>query len=146
MVACYVNMGFVLFDVAYDIASFLIDISWSRGSEVISPHGMPLDLLDRTLIIKTLPYAPEEITQILSIRAQVEHLNLAPDALAQLATIGVNTSLRYAVQLLTPGQIISRSNGRESITKDDVDEVRTLFLDAKASAKILAENADNYLR
>lgn len=27
-----------------------------RGTELISPHGIPVDLLDRLLIIKTMPY------------------------------------------------------------------------------------------
>lgn len=36
-----------------------------------SPHGVPVDLLDRLLIIRTLPYSLEEAVQILAIRAQV---------------------------------------------------------------------------
>jgi len=27
-----------------------------RGTKLVSPHGIPVDLLDRLLIIKTLPY------------------------------------------------------------------------------------------
>ena len=49
-----------------------------RGTEMVSPHGIPVDLLDRLLIIRTLPYSIEEIVQILAIRAQVcmGHLRL----------------------------------------------------------------------
>lgn len=36
-----------------------------------SPHGLPVDLLDRLVIIRTLPYTPVEMVQILAIRAQV---------------------------------------------------------------------------
>merc|ERR1719486_1724034 len=36
-----------------------------RGTEMTSPHGIPVDLLDRLLIIRLLPYALEEIIQIL---------------------------------------------------------------------------------
>ena len=39
-----------------------------RGTNELSPHGMPMDLLDRTLIIMTEPYTPDEISQILTIR------------------------------------------------------------------------------
>ena len=35
------------------------------------PHGIPIDLLDRLVIIRTLPYTLEESVQILAIRAQV---------------------------------------------------------------------------
>ena len=38
------------------------------------PHGIPIDLLDRLLIIRTLPYTLEESVQILAIRAQARSL------------------------------------------------------------------------
>jgi len=38
---------------------------------MVSPHGLPVDLLDRLLIIRTLPYTPQEMVQILALRAQV---------------------------------------------------------------------------
>lgn len=34
----------------------------------MSPHGIPIDLLDRLLIISTQPYTEKEIRQILAIR------------------------------------------------------------------------------
>lgn len=39
-----------------------------RGTKYKSPHGIPIDLLDRALIISTKPYEPEDIKEILSIR------------------------------------------------------------------------------
>ena len=42
-----------------------------RGTEVIAPHGVPVDLLDRLMIVRTMPYSLQEIVQILAIRAQV---------------------------------------------------------------------------
>lgn len=36
-----------------------------RGTEYSSPHGLPIDLLDRALIISTSPYAEKEIQSIL---------------------------------------------------------------------------------
>ena len=42
-----------------------------RGTDMTSPHGIPVDLLDRLVIIRTLPYTPQEMVQILAIRAQV---------------------------------------------------------------------------
>ncbi|OXB70630.1 UNVERIFIED_CONTAM: hypothetical protein H355_013348 [Colinus virginianus] len=35
-----------------------------RGTEILSAHGIPVDLLDRMLIIRTLPYAVDEIKQV----------------------------------------------------------------------------------
>lgn len=66
-----------------------------RGTEdIISPHGVPLDLLDRLLIIRTLPYSRSEIEQILKIRAQTEGISIDVDALQVLSDIGSRTTLR----------------------------------------------------
>ncbi len=34
---------------------------------MLAPHGMPLDLLDRMMIIRTLPYSQEEMVQVIDI-------------------------------------------------------------------------------
>lgn len=117
-----------------------------RGTEIISPHGIPVDLLDRLLIVRTLPYTLAEIVQILSIRAQTEQILLDEDSLARLGAIGSQTSLRYAVQLLKPAFIYAQTQGRRQIQKSDVEEVSGLFYDSKASAKILQQNADNFIQ
>lgn len=39
-----------------------------RGTNYQSPHGIPIDLLDRLLIIATSPYTEKETRQILKIR------------------------------------------------------------------------------
>ena len=39
-----------------------------RGTSYTSPHGLPLDLLDRTIIIPTSTYDEKELKQILKIR------------------------------------------------------------------------------
>jgi len=49
------------------------------------------------------------------------------------------------VQLLTPASIMAQTGGRETITKDDIEEIDSLFYDAKSSAKILSDNADKYI-
>ena len=116
-----------------------------RGTEVVAPHGIPVDLLDRLMIIRTMPYALQEIVQILSIRSQIEALTVEEEAFAFLGEIGVRSTLRYAVQLLTPAKVLVSTAGRKAITKEDVEEVDGLFYDAKASAKLLLEQQAGYL-
>ena len=116
-----------------------------RGTEVLSPHGVPVDLLDRMLIVRTMPYSLDEIVQILSIRASTESIEMQDDALAALGEIGGRTSLRYAVQLLTPSKVLAHTMGREAISAEDVNEINSLFFDAKQSARILAEQEDFFL-
>jgi RuvB-like protein 2 len=39
-----------------------------RGTNYRSPHGIPIDLLDRLLIISTEPYSEAEVRRIIDIR------------------------------------------------------------------------------
>jgi DNA helicase TIP49 (TBP-interacting protein) len=36
------------------------------GTEILSTHGMPLDLLDRIMIIRTLPYGMEDMVEVMN--------------------------------------------------------------------------------
>merc|ERR1712013_836558 len=38
-----------------------------KGTDIVSPHGIPIDLLDRLLIVRTTPYNLEDIIKILAI-------------------------------------------------------------------------------
>nr|XP_011458674.1 PREDICTED: ruvB-like protein 1 [Fragaria vesca subsp. vesca] len=44
-----------------------------RGTDMASPHGKPVDLLDRLVSIRTQTYGPEEMIKILATRAQFSH-------------------------------------------------------------------------
>lgn len=117
-----------------------------RGTDdIFSPHGIPLDLLDRLMIIRTLPYGINEIEQILKIRAQIEGLQIEDSALKALSQVGLSSTLRYAVQLLTPAYQTCKVNGRTQITKEDINDVKKLFLDAKRSAKHLSEANNKFM-
>jgi RuvB-like protein 1 (pontin 52) len=76
---------------------------------------------------------------------QVEGIGIDEESLAYLGEIGERTSLRHAVQLLTPAYMLAKTNGREDITTGDLEEIDELFHDAKASARLLAEQADKYV-
>lgn len=110
-----------------------------------APHGIPVDLLDRLLIIRTLPYSLNEIVQILAIRCATEGIEIEEDALAHLASIGTRTSLRFVVQLITPAFVLAGTLGKSKITDDEINEVSTLFFDGKTSAKQLQEQAKYYI-
>ena len=109
------------------------------------PHGIPTDLLDRLVIIRTELYSHEEMIQILSIRAKVEGIEIDDGSLNFLEEIGGQTSLRHAVQLLTPAAMVAKTNGRDDVAISDIEQVNALFHDAKDSARLLAEQADRYI-
>jgi RuvB-like protein 1 (pontin 52) len=113
-----------------------------RGTETQSPHGIPVDLLDRMRIIPTTPYAVNEMVHILFSNAGrhvMEGMELEDDPLKELRLVGARTSLRHAVQVLTAAKLIAETQGGTKITPDDVQQVDMLFLDGKAtSAQMLA--------
>lgn len=73
--------------------------------------------LNRLLIIKTVPYGLEDLIKILAIRASTENIKLSAEALSHLGSIGSMSSLRYAVQLLTPSSVLALTEGRTEINK-----------------------------
>ncbi len=117
-----------------------------RGTDIESPHGVPLDLLDRLLIIPTRPYTADEIKEILKIRAEAEAVKLTEEALEELTKIGTETSLRYAVQLMEPARQIAKSKGKDEVDVDDVKEARSLFIDLKHSVEYVRKYEELMLK
>lgn len=117
-----------------------------RGyEEMISPHGIPFDLLDRLLIIKTVPYIKSEQREILKIKAEIEEVSLTDDCLEHLSELGSKTTLRYAIQLLNPAKQLSQISGC-TITPEIITEASQLFFDVKHSAQMLVEGGDKYMK
>merc|ERR1712072_1068589 len=98
-------------------------ITTIRGTNYKSPHGVPLDLLDRLLIVPTEAYKPNELQQILKIRCEEEDVDTSADALDMLTTVATNTSLRYAIQLITAASLVCRKRKGVEVEKSDVKKV-----------------------
>lgn len=111
-----------------------------RGTNYRSPHGLPLDFLDRVVIVSTHPYSPPEIEQILAIRAQEEEIDVSADALKLLTKIGQETGLRYASNLIITSHLLAqkRKVGKE-VGVEDVQRSFSLFYDADRSVKFVSE-------
>jgi len=100
-----------------------------RGTDVKSPLGFPLDLIDRSVIIATETYDAESIREILRIRAREEKVSIENDALEKLTEIGASSSLRYAVQLLSLAAQNAKVLKHDSVKLEDVKRVDSLFMD-----------------
>ncbi|WVQ82272.1 RuvB-like helicase 1 [Cryptococcus sp. DSM 104549] len=111
--------------------------SGSSSSGIRAPHGLPIDLLDRCMIVKTQLYSRDEIRRIVEMRCKVEGISVSAEALDRLADEGEKSSLRYALQLLTPAGIVARNKGKGEVGVADVEELGELFLDAKRSTGVL---------
>ncbi|XP_068148423.1 ruvB-like helicase 2 [Drosophila tropicalis] len=116
-----------------------------RGTNYRSPHGIPIDLLDRMIIIRTVAYSEKEVKEILKIRCEEEDCIMHPDALTILTRIATDTSLRYAIQLITTANLVCRRRKAAEVNTEDVKKVYSLFLDENRSSKILKEYQDDYM-
>jgi len=116
-----------------------------RGTNFQSPHGIPLDLLDRLLIVNTEPYSESEIRQILEIRCQEEGVEIEDMALRLLTKIGQDTSLRYAIHLIITADLVSKKRKAKKIEADDVKRVYSLFVDRDRSCTHLQEYQEQYM-
>lgn len=120
-------------------------VSQTRGTNYKSPHGVPLDLLDRSIIIHTSHYTADEIRTILSIRSNEEEVELTADALELLTKIGQETSLRYASNLISVSQQIALKRRSESVDLVDLKRAYTLFLDSERSVQFVSEFSDKFI-
>lgn len=117
-----------------------------RGTDYRSPHGLPLDFLDRVVIISTQPYSSADISQIIAIRAQEEEVDLSGDALALLTKIGQEAGLRYASNLITTSTLLSQKRKAKEVSIDDVQRSFRLFYDPARSAKFVTDFEKSFIK
>ncbi|KAF6753292.1 TIP49-domain-containing protein [Ephemerocybe angulata] len=110
-----------------------------RGTKFRSPHGLPVDLLDRVLIVSTRPYVDEEIRQIIEIRCQEEDVQLTPEATDVLTSMALQTTLRYALNLISCAQVCAKKRKAEEVDVEDLRRAYTYFMDEKRSVQWLKE-------
>ncbi|TKA61326.1 RuvB-like helicase 2 [Cryomyces minteri] len=110
-----------------------------RGTNYRSPHGLPLDFLDRVVIVSTHAYSTDEIRQILAIRAQEEEIDVSPNALALLTKIGQETGLRYASNLVTTSDLLAKKRRAREVGVEDVQRSFHLFYDPERSVKFVSD-------
>jgi TBP-interacting protein len=116
-----------------------------RGTDIKSPLGFPIDLIDRSVIIATQPYDLESIKEILKIRATEEKIKLEKNALEKLSEIGAKSSLRYVVQLLSLSAQNAKSAKKEKVTIEDVQRVDDLFMDIGEAAEYLRKHEEKMM-
>ncbi|KAF8971870.1 DNA helicase [Flammula alnicola] len=110
-----------------------------RGTKFRSPHGLPMDLLDRVLIVSTKPYSEEDIQQIIQIRCQEEDVQLTADAANVLTSMAMQTTLRYALNLIACGRVVARKRKAEQVDVEDLRRAYSYFMDEKRSVQWLKE-------
>jgi len=116
-----------------------------RGTTYKSPHGIPIDLLDRLMIISTAPYNEAEVKRILTIRCEEEDVEMTPEALDLLTRIGMETSLRYSIHMIMAASLCSIKRKGTEVEIEDIKKVYTLFVDVKRSTQFLMEYQQEFM-
>ena len=127
-----------------------------------------MDLLDRMLIVSTSPYSAREIDKILSIRYRApvaarralvpcdvcslifnrcdeEDVKMSNDAMTLLSQIAVDTSLRYAMQIISAADLVRQKRKAKEVAVEDVRKVYHLFFDVKRSVEFLKEYEEQFM-
>lgn len=116
-----------------------------RGTNYKSPHGLPLDLLDRLLIIATKPYNDKEVGEILRLRCEEEDVELSENGRGLLTRIGIETSLRYAMYLITASALVCSKRKGAEVDVEDIKRTYALFSDVKRSTQALSDFHQEYI-
>jgi len=116
-----------------------------RGTDYKSPHGIPLDLLDRMLIVSTKPYEKNDIRKIINIRAEEEDVEMTDAAKELLTKIGVDSTLRYAIHLITVSNLVALKRKAQEVDVEDIRKVYSLFVDVKRSSQFLYEHEQEFM-
>jgi len=116
-----------------------------RGTDYKSPHGIPLDLLDRMLIISTKPYSTSEVRTILDTRAEEEDVDMTDAARELLTKIGVESTLRYAIHLITMANLVAVKRKAQEVDVQDIRKVYSLFVDVRRSTQFLIEYQEEFM-
>ncbi len=112
-------------------------ITTVKGTDIKSPHGIPIDMLDRLLIARTRFPTRDEIIKILDIRAEAEDLKISREAIEALADIGEKYSLRHAAQLMLPAKVIAETMGDSIVEPKHIERARSIFIDTRESVEYL---------
>jgi RuvB-like protein 2 len=116
-----------------------------RGTNYQSPHGIPMDMLDRLLIIATKSYTEKEARQILQLRCEEEDVEITDAAMTLLTRISMETSLRYSIYLITSSAMVSTKRRATEVDVEDIKRCYALFVDVKRSTQILRDFESEFL-
>merc|ERR1712096_207750 len=97
------------------------------------------------LIITTKPYAEEETRRIIDIRAEEEDVEMTDDAKALLTKIGTESSLRYALHLITTANLVCLKRKGQEVDIQDIRKVYSMFMDVKRSTQFLIDYQDDFM-
>ena len=70
---------------------------------------------------------------------------MAEDAKQFLTKVGEDTSLRYAIQLITTSSLVAAKRKAQEVEITDIRRVYFMFMDLKRSTEYLREHQQEYM-
>merc|ERR1711874_753308 len=77
--------------------------------------------------------------KILDIRAEEEDVEMTDEAKELLTKIGCESTLRYAIHLITVSNLVAMKRKAQEVDVQDIRKVYSLFVDVKRSTQFLME-------
>ncbi|KAA6365139.1 MAG: putative TBP-interacting DNA helicase, partial [Streblomastix strix] len=90
-------------------------------------------------ILSTDPYTKDDLLQIIQVRCEEEGVEIDEEAIDALTAIAEETSLRYALQLITTSNVVSQKRKSAKVEIQDVSKVLKLFADVHTSEQTLID-------
>ncbi len=78
-------------------------------------------------------------------RCEEEDVEMSDDAKELLTKIGAETSLRYAIHLITASSLICSKRKGTEVEIEDISKAYSMFLDVKRSTQFMLEYQDQYM-
>lgn len=92
------------------------------------------------MIIQTKNYTQDEVRQIIETRCEEEDVEMTEEALIFLTEIGMNTTLRYSIQLITTSSLLAAKRKSTEVDVLDIRRAYSMFLDVKRSSDYLKDH------
>merc|ERR1711904_525845 len=85
------------------------------------------------------------IRRIVGIRAEEEDVEMTDDAKDLLTKIGCESTLRYAIHLITVANLVCMKRKGQEVDVQDIRKVYSLFVDVKRSTQFLMEYQQEFM-
>merc|ERR1712139_430256 len=79
------------------------------------------------------------------IRAEEEDVEMTDEAKELLTKIGVESTLRYAIHLITVSNLVALKRKGQEVDVQDIRKVYSLFVDVKRSTQFLMEYQQEFM-
>jgi RuvB-like protein 2 len=81
----------------------------------------------------------------LNIRCEEEDVEMSEEAMELLTKIGMESSLRYAINLISTSTLVATKRGSNTVETEDVRRVYSLFCDLQRSTRYLMEYQNEFM-